>query len=150
MKVRGPVTHGHIIGGHASPTYITWHHMIRRCRDPKFHKYEFYGARGIKVCERWLKFQNFLADMGERPEGKTLDRFPDNRGGYEPGNCRWATPREQQRNTSNNLRLTHNGETKLLVEWAEETGIPAGTLRSRLRTRRPDEVLSVAYRPRSW
>ena len=85
-------------GMQGTPTYHSWSNMIQRCTNPKHHKYANYGAKGITVCERWREFANFLADMGVRPEGKTLDRYPDNTGNYEPGNCRWATPAEQQRN----------------------------------------------------
>lgn len=71
--------------------------MIERCENPKYKRFADYGGRGIKVTPRWLKFENFLADMGERPMGKTLDRIDVN-GNYEPGNCRWATPKEQRAN----------------------------------------------------
>lgn len=71
--------------------------MIRRCSDPNNIGYRYYGGRGIKVCERWLVFENFLADMGERPEGLTLDR-EDNDGHYEKGNCKWSTYSEQALN----------------------------------------------------
>jgi hypothetical protein len=78
--------------------YASWRAMLSRCQNANHPSYFRYGGRGISVCERWLKFENFLADMGERPRGKTLDRYPDNNGNYEPGNCRWATPSEQSSN----------------------------------------------------
>lgn len=84
-------THNHSY----SPTYISWVHMRRRCNDPKFPKYERYGAVGIRVCDQWNNsFANFLADMGERPAGKTIDRIDSSRG-YFPDNCKWSTPKEQ-------------------------------------------------------
>jgi hypothetical protein len=82
---------------HPSPTYISWFGMLTRCRNSKQRCYANYGGRGISVCERWLTFETFLADMGERPLGLTLDRI-NNDGNYEPGNCRWATAKEQRAN----------------------------------------------------
>lgn len=91
-------THGHsYIGGKASPTYMSWQAMKQRCLNTKMARYSDYGGRGITVCERWLKFENFLEDMGERPKGLSLDRI-ENEGNYEPSNCRWATLSEQRIN----------------------------------------------------
>lgn len=94
------VTHGHCKNGVETPTYRSWHSMKNRCTNPKTCNWKEYGGRGITVCERWQGergFQNFLADLGERPEGQTLERLNVN-GNYQPSNCCWATYSEQRRN----------------------------------------------------
>src|SRR4029077_9970912 len=96
-------------------------------------RYADYGGRGIKICERWMNFVNFKADMGERPVGTSLDRWPNTNGNYERGNCRWATPKEQQRNMRTNTYLEYKGERKLLSDWAREMGVTYELLRSRIR-----------------
>lgn len=88
--------HGHCVGK-PSRAYRAWGDMLSRCNDPNNRRYPDYGGRGICVCERWRKFENFLADMGDPPLGQSLDRR-NNDGNYEPGNCRWATRSQQQRN----------------------------------------------------
>lgn len=112
--------------------YRIWTDMRTRCNNAKSNRYARYGGRGIRVCERWDSFDNFLADMGPCPDGLTLDRR-DNDGPYSPDNCRWAPYRTQHRNMSRNRRLTLGGRTLCLAEWAEETGINADAIYARLR-----------------
>jgi len=85
-------------GLYGTPEWVSWNHMLDRCRNQNSDAYEEYGGRGIKVCERWTVFENFLTDMGPRPEGFTLDRYPKNDGNYEPGNARWASRKQQANN----------------------------------------------------
>ena len=127
--------HGHLrVATGRSLTYRTWDIMIQRCTNPKCSTFYKYGARGITVCERWGTFVNFLADMGERPSSAhTIDRFPNQAGNYEPGNCRWATTKQQARNVKSNWLITHKGRTQCLAEWAEEAGMRPVTLAWRLR-----------------
>lgn len=123
-------------------TYTSWRSMKDRCLNPKNEYFKDYGGRGIRVCERWMaSFENFLADMGAAPPGKSLDRHPDMNGNYEPGNCRWATPKEQNRNRRSNVMITYNGKTQCISAWAEELGINRGTLQSRLQVlNQPTEI----------
>lgn len=106
--------------------------MLSRCKSPSYAGYKDYGGRGIRVCERWENFENFLLDMGERPPGTSLDRINGN-GNYEPGNCRWATPKQQIANSSRPRLVTFNGITRNLAEWSKETGVPVTTIGYRLR-----------------
>lgn len=108
------IRHGHKVGGNASPTYYSWRAMLARCRYPERDVERKHCARGIKVCERWHSFEAFFADMGERPAGTTLDRWPDPNGDYQPGNCRWATPIEQARNRRN-TRLTFDSAVEVAL-----------------------------------
>src|SRR5262249_18282820 len=102
------------------------------CTNKKCVDYPNYGGRGIMVCDRWHTFDNFLADMGEKPAAKSIDRI-DNNKGYSPENCRWATLIEQANNKRSNVRLTFNGRTQSIKQWAMETGIPYKTLYYRIR-----------------
>lgn len=115
-----------------TPTYSSWADMVQRCTNPKRKRYADYGGRGIQVCDRWRKFENFLADMGPRPEGMELDRI-ENDGNYEPGNCRWSTPTTQSNNRRSNRLLSFNGETLTVADWARRTGISAPAIAKRLK-----------------
>lgn len=114
--------------------------MHRRCYYTKDQMFRHYGGRGITVCTRWNSLAAFYADMGDRPsERHSLERI-DNDAGYAPKNCRWAKA-EQKRNTRRTRRLTLNGRTMCVSDWARETGIPEPTLRNRLRRKWPIELL---------
>jgi len=125
------ISHGMYKKHGRSRTYKTWESMLERCLNPNCKCYDRYGGRGITVCDRWRDFEDFLADMGERPEGHSIDRI-NNALGYFPGNCRWATTKEQNRNMRTTRWLTFGGKTKCLGEWAEIMGINRGTLRTRI------------------
>lgn len=114
-----------------TPTYNIWASMTQRCGNPNNDKYQYYGGRGITVCERWHSFENFLADMGERPLRHSLDRIDNNRP-YSPDNCRWTTMRTQNRNRRSNILVEYRGETMCLVDWADRLGANYETLRQRI------------------
>lgn len=116
--------HGHASPGAETPTYLSWTSMLRRTR----HRAEYSG---VPVSERWFEFASFLLDMGERPEGTALDRI-DNSKGYEPGNCRWATPKEQANNKRNNVVLSYRGRQQTVAQWAREQGLSYHTLSRRI------------------
>lgn len=113
------------------PLYSVWSGMHTRCRNKNEPSYKYYGARGIKVCDRWAKFANFAKDMSDRPEGFSLGRI-DGNGNYCPENCRWESAKQQARNKSNNRKISYLGETKTLAEWAEITKIYYATILYRL------------------
>jgi hypothetical protein len=114
--------------------YGSWKEMWRRCTKPACKSYPRYGGKGISVCQRWKSFALFIEDLGPRPSpGHSLDRYPNQKGNYEPGNVRWATAREQAQNTSKNIVVEHAGERLVLSELARRYGLPHGVLNSRLR-----------------
>lgn len=110
----------------------TWHGMIDRCENPANKYFKDYGGRGISVCEQWKDLRIFVADMGDPPDGMTLDRWPDMNGNYEPGNCRWATAKQQAQNTRRNVMADFNGEHLCLAEIADRIGMKRPTLYSRV------------------
>lgn len=128
IRLTTNITHGFA----KTATYRTWRHIKDRCLNSKNKDFKHYGGRGIKVCDRWLKFGNFLEDMGRKPERLTIDRI-DNNGNYELSNCRWATQRKQTRNSRRNRTVRYNGTTRCLIEWAEILGIGRATLAYRLK-----------------
>jgi len=141
--------HGHTVGGKPTPEYRAWVQMKGRCLNPSQPNYKYYGARGIRVCDRWLhSFEKFFEDMGPRPApGYTLERR-DNDGDYTPENCYWATWLQQARNRRRNRAITFNGETKILSEWAEAIGISVGTLYARIsRGWSVERALTIPVRP---
>jgi len=112
--------------------YKSWANMKQRCLNKHNSKYKDWGGRGIKVCKRWLKFENFYKDMGDKPfKSYSIDRI-DNSKGYFKENCRWATKKEQARNKRNNKMITYKGETFCLKEWSEKLNIKYSILQNRL------------------
>lgn len=117
--------HGCARNGKRAPEYRAWEALRHRCLVPTDRQFHNYGGRGITVCDRWRdSFEAFLEDMGPRPSPKhSIDRWPDKNGNYEPGNCRWATSKQQLNNTRQNVLLTLNGRTQNLQQWADELGV---------------------------
>lgn len=139
-----------------SSIYKIWCGMIHRCTNPNEKAYRHYGGRGITICQGWLNsFESFYADMGERPESRSIDRI-DNEDGYHCGhceeckshgwkaNCRWATAKEQCNNKRNNKRVLVNGSMITLLEASQISGMPVKTLDSRLRRGWTDEKLLLS------
>jgi hypothetical protein len=119
-------------GKRNSKEYGIWCSIKARCFNTNNHAYKNYGGRGISMCRRWLNFNNFLKDMGKCPVGYSIDRIDVN-GNYTAENCRWATPKEQSRNTRFNVLITHNGKSQCIAAWAEELNIPYKLLYQRIR-----------------
>lgn len=131
-----------------SPTYQSWCSMITRCENQNRRHYASYGGRGILVCERWRhSFEAFLADMGERPKGTTLDRI-NNDGNYEPGNCRWATSKQQANNKRKSVRVVVDGTEETIPDLASKNGLSMYTLYQR--RRRGVRGREIVARPESF
>ncbi|CAB4136913.1 hypothetical protein UFOVP313_10 [uncultured Caudovirales phage] len=119
-------------GLRSSRSYNVWKQMIFRCFDLRSKDYKDYGGRGITVDQAWQDVRNFIADMGQAPRGMTLDRIDVNQG-YSKSNCRWATTKEQARNTRRNRVITAEGQTLVMTDWAALKGIPVSTICNRIR-----------------
>lgn len=132
LRVKRLSTHGCAKNGQNSTSYVTWKGIKQRCLNANDKAYVNYGGRGIKVCDRWLRFENFLEDMGDRPKGFSIERI-DNNGNYEPGNCRWATMKEQNNNKRNTSFVTYENERIGIGHVADLVGIGRGVLSGRLR-----------------
>ena len=132
-------------GGYKTPEYRVWKGILDRCLNPSYHRYPYYGGRGIGVCQSWREsFATFMSDMGPRPSSAhSIDRI-DNDLGYCAANCRWATSKTQARNTRGNVVIEHAGLSMTLPEWSEHLGISINTLRARRKAGMPIErLLSV-------
>ncbi len=132
------------------PEYDHWCRIINRCESPTNSRFSYYGGRGIKICRRWRhSFDNFISDMGRKPFPRaSIDRI-DNNGNYEPSNCRWANQTQQNNNKRNSVRLTFNGKTMTVAEWARERGVLQNALYARLRIGWSDEkilTVPIGYR----
>lgn len=126
------IKHGNTINNKPSKTYNSWSSMKQRCTNKNNPKYKNYGERGIDICDRWINsFENFLNDMGEKPENLTLERIDVNKG-YSKENCCWANSKTQANNKTNNNFITYKGLTLTVSEWADKLKIPFLTLRMRL------------------
>jgi hypothetical protein len=115
--------HGAYVGGKETSTHAIWRGMLARCHNPGARDYPKYGALGVRVCPRWHRFEDFLTDMGERPAGQELDRFPNPHGNYEKANARWASHSDNQKNKRTTKRYDFFGEQLTLSELAVRLGI---------------------------
>jgi hypothetical protein len=128
-----------------TPTHCSWRAMWQRCTDPNASNYKFYGGRGIKICERWRKFDNFSHDMGTRPSLlHTIERLKNDKD-YEPTNCVWSTKSRQARNRRSNSLLTVHGKTQCIAAWSKESGIKESTIWSRINVygKSPEEAVAL-------
>lgn len=131
-KANPAYCHGHCTRTGQSSEYMTWSQMIQRCHNPNNAAYQYYGGRGITVCDRWMKFSNFITDMGSRPIGYTLERR-NNSLGYYPENCGWASRDENNRNKRNNIWLTLDGVTMTAKDWSKRSPVTYRAFVKRIR-----------------
>lgn len=136
---KGAHLYKHGLASH--PLYGRWRRMIQRCTDSNTTDFKHYGGRGISVCDRWMSFENFLADMGEPKEKQELDRI-DNSKGYCPENCRWVDRSTNMKNTRQSVIIEYQGETKTLGDWAKIIGIARDTLKYRLENWSIDKAMT--------
>ena len=132
-----------------SPNYARWYNMIRRCSNPDDPAYVYYGGRGIRVCDRWLIFENFDFDMGPPPSPEHSIERREGNGNYEPNNCHWATPQEQARNRRSNVLYEHNGQKQFLDDLAQEHGVLTNTVIDRIK-RKGMSVSDALTSPKMW
>lgn len=152
MKNRFPVKHGCAIPGQKTRTYKIWNGMMARCYVESATGFERYGGKGIKVCERWHDFANFLSDMGEAPEGHSIDRR-NSKLGYAPDNCKWSTRQEQNENRSSVRWLEADGVRLTAAGWAKRLGLSKATFYERLDKWPLRQALGLEPRPpqvRKW
>lgn len=143
-------THGQAgYGNNRSSEYSTWDAMIQRCTNPNSQSYPDYGGRGIKIYESWLNsFEAFFEYMGKKPSPiHTIDRFPDKNGNYEPGNVRWATPKQQSRNHRRNKWVEYEGEKMVVQDWANKYGVDSRRLAEQLKTKSLMDSISFLLNP---
>lgn len=138
-------------GMNGTPTWLSWSQLRFRCINKKCKAYKHYGGRGITVCDRWMhSFENFLADMGEMPEGHSIERIDVN-GNYEPSNCKWIPRKEQMRNTRKTVWVTALGRQQTASEWARHVGLTVSNFLLRLENGwTPDDAVTVPPRTRSF
>lgn len=140
-----------MLGSSRSPEYVCWCDLKARCLNENTSNFKDYGGRGIGIDSRWVNdFRAFLNHVGKRPSSKHSIERIDNMKGYVPGNVRWATKKEQQRNTRKNVRVTFRGETRSLIEWCELLGLEYSTIRQRIKNYgwTAEEALSTPIRKR--
>lgn len=140
----GRPKHGHSPGSGCSLTYASWKNMLSRCKYPDQKGFKYCGAQGIQVCDRWRIFENFLADIGERPSKlHSLDRIERDHD-YGPGNCRWATRREQDRNKQQTVNIAVGDRTMCATDWAIERGLKPSTVLARIYKLGWDPLLAIS------